>query len=92
MLRLIILIIITIAVLSYFGFNLREFFESGIVRGNYGYVWNWMIHMWDTYLERPAKYLWNDVFIDLIWDSFIENLKRFKQGIGPGFENPEIPR
>lgn len=85
MLRFIILIIIVIAVLSYFGFNLKDFFESDIVRNNFGYVWNFVKYVWENYLARPAKYLWNDVFINLIWDSFIENLQRFKAGQGPSF-------
>lgn len=85
MLRLVILIIIIIAVLSYFGFNLKNFFESDIVRNNFNYVWNFVKYVWENYLARPARYLWNDVFIDLIWDSFIENLQRFKAGQGPSF-------
>lgn len=85
MLRLVILIIIIIAVLSYFGFNLKNFFESDIVRNNFGYAWNFVKYVWETFLARPAKYLWNDVFINLIWDSFIENLQRFKAGQGPSF-------
>ncbi len=91
MLRPVILIIIIIAVLSYFGFNLRGFFESDIVRNNFGFIWEWVSYVWETYLVGPASYLWNDVFIDLIWDSFIENLQRFKQGLGPDFETPQLP-
>jgi len=91
MLRLIIFIIIVIAVLSYFNFNIRNFFESDVVRNNFGYIWNFVKYVWNNFLARPAKYLWNDVFIDLIWNSFIENLQRFKQGQGPTFEPPHIP-
>ncbi len=85
MLKFIIFIIIIIAVLSYFNFDVRKFFESDIVRNNFGFVWNWTKYVWDNYLARPARYLWNDVFINLIWNSFIENLQRFKAGQGPSF-------
>jgi hypothetical protein len=92
MLKLIIFIIIIIAVLSYFNFNIRTFFESDIVRNNFGYVWKWVSYVWNNFLARPAKYLWNDVFVDLIWNSFIENLHRFKEGKGSDFKSPELPR
>ena len=90
--RLVILLIIIIAVLSYFNFDIKKFFESDIVRNNFNYAWNWVMYVWETYLAGPAGYLWNDVFIDLIWNSFIENLQRFKAGQGPGFNIPQLPK
>ena len=92
MLRIIIFIIIIIAVLSYFNFNIRTFFESDIVRNNFGFIWNWTSYVWDNYLKGPANYLWNDVFIDLIWNSFLENLQRFKAGRGSNFDTPQLPK
>jgi len=92
MIRFIILIIIVIAVLSYFNFDLKTFFESDIVRNNFGFIWNWTTYVWDNYLKGPVDYLWNNVFIDLIWNSFIENLNRFKAGQGPDFNTPQLPK
>ncbi len=90
--RLVILLIIIIAVLSYFNFDVKKFFESDMVKNNFGFVWNWTSYIWETYLAGPARYLWNDIFIDLIWNSFLENLHRFKEGKGPNFiENPPQP-
>jgi hypothetical protein len=85
MLRFIILIIIVIVVLSYFKFDFKTFFESDMVKNNFGFVWSWTTYVWENYLQGPADYLWNDVFINLIWNSFIENLQRFKAGQGPNF-------
>jgi len=92
MLRLVIFIIIIIAVLSYFNFNIRTFFESDIVRNNFGFIWNWTSYIWNNYLKAPLEYLWNDVFIDLIWNSFLENLQRFKAGRGSNFDTPQLPK
>ncbi|MCX6731622.1 MAG: hypothetical protein NTX55_01380 [Candidatus Parcubacteria bacterium] len=85
MLRIIILIIIIVAVLSYFNFDVKKFFESDIVKNNFGFVWNWVSYVWENYLRGPLDYFWNDVFINLIWNSFIENLQRFKAGQSPNF-------
>ncbi len=35
---------------------------------------------WDKYLEKPAKYLWNEIFIKLIWSTAVDNLKKIKTG------------
>lgn len=79
MIKFIIFVIIIIAVLSYFNFDIKTFFESDAVRNNFQYVWGWIKYVWNNYLARPFDYLWNDVFINLIWNTFIENLQRLKQ-------------
>lgn len=78
--KLIIIIIIAIIILSYFGFDLRSIVESPESQGNLGYVWGGIIYVWETWLVNPLTYLWNDVFIDLLWDNFIENMERIKAG------------
>lgn len=90
MIRFIILIIIIIAVLSYFNFDFKTFFGSNIVKNNFGFVWNWITYVWNNYLSGPANYLWN-LFIDKIWNSFLENLDRFKAGRGSTLQAPGIP-
>jgi hypothetical protein len=90
MLKFIIFIIIVVAVLSYFNFDIRGFFNSDIVKNNFGFVWDWTLYVWNNYLKGPLGYLWNDIFINLMWNSFIENLQRFKAGQGPDFQTPQV--
>ena len=78
--KLIITIIIAIIILSYFGFDLRAVIESPGTQGNLGYVWGIVVSVWDTYLSNPVSYIWNDIFIDLFWDTFVENMNRLKNG------------
>ncbi len=80
LIKLIIVIIIAIIILSYFGFDLRAIVEAPETQGNLGYVWGLVVHVWDSYLVGPATYLWNDIFIDLLWETFIENMERLKAG------------
>lgn len=78
--KLVLIIIIAIIILSYFGFNLRAIVESPETQGNLGYVWGLLVGTWDNYLAKPVLYLWNDIFIDLMWNSFVDNLERIKAG------------
>ncbi len=72
--RFIILIIIAIAVLSYFGFDLRKIFESDLAKNNFAYVWNWAVYAWDNFLKAPVEYVWNTVIIGILWNLAIQPL------------------
>jgi len=80
LIKFIVLIIIAIVILSYFGFNLREIVESPESQGNLGYVWGLVVSVWDNYLARPLRYLWNDIFVDILWAGFISNMERLRDG------------
>ena len=66
--------------------------ESPQTQSNLKYVWGLTVSIWDDYLARPVLYLWNDIFIDLLWNSFIDNLQRIKAGEPTTIEQlaPEI--
>ena len=50
------------------------------VQDNVSYVWTGVVNFWDRYLAGPADYIWNDVFVDLIWESFIVNMQALRNG------------
>lgn len=59
--KLIILIVVAILILSYWGINLRQVAESNTGQANFGYVaeliskaWAWLVGLWQT---QVAPYL-----------------------------------
>ena len=76
--KLIILIVVALLVLSYFGISLRALVNSPTTQDNISYTASSTVTVWDTYLKVPATYLWNDIFISLIWDPAIQNLKNLR--------------
>ncbi len=92
-LKLILIIIILIIVLSYFNIDIRGAVEAPQTQSNLQYVWGWVALVWADYLRGPALYFWNDIFIDLLWNSFVSNLQRIKQGQPNDFElgAPQVP-
>lgn len=81
-LRFIIVLIIFIIILSFLGVNLKGVFQHPLVKENFSFLYDAGLFIWNKYLEKPAKFLW-DIFKTYIWDSFIENMWRIKQGGSP---------
>ena len=84
--KLIILIVIGIIILSYFGFDLRSIIESPPSESNLGYVRGLLVSAWTNYLMQPVTYFWNNIFIDLLWRTFVSNFERLRDGEQTDFE------
>ena len=89
----IVIIVVALLILSYYGFSLRTLVQSPTTQDNFGYVATTTVTFWDKYLQQPANYLWNDVFIDLIWDPGIRNLTAMKNNQPTDIQNssPTLP-
>ncbi|MFA6432381.1 MAG: hypothetical protein WCV82_00985 [Candidatus Paceibacterota bacterium] len=79
LIKIILIIIIGLLVLSYFGINLRQLVNTPTNKDNVSYVASTTITVWDSYLKVPASYAWR-IFIDLIWTPAIDNLEAMKEG------------
>lgn len=76
--KLILLIIVALLVISYFGINLRQLVSSPTTQDNVSYVASTTVAVWNDYLKGPVTYLWNKIFLDLIWLPAVANLKNQK--------------
>jgi hypothetical protein len=74
LIKMIIIIIIAIAIVSWYGFDLKTFFTSPQAMKNYSYVWNIITDVWTNYLATPAGKLW-DIWVQYIWSPFMDMLK-----------------
>jgi Flp pilus assembly pilin Flp len=61
----IIVIIIALVVLGYFGFNIKDIFNSPTVQANLNSAWNFVVMVWNNYLSGPVLYVWN-----ILWNLF----------------------
>ncbi len=73
--KLIILVIIAIAVLSYYGVDIKEFVTSPQVQKNFGYVGNFIKGIWSDYLASPAGKVW-DLWQGYVWTPLINILNK----------------
>ncbi len=84
LIRFVVLLLIAIVVLGFFGISLKSVFQKQSVQENLSFVWQTTQYVWNTYLAVPAQYAWN-IFYNLLWRSFLENAERLKRGELPNF-------
>lgn len=78
--KAILLIVVALVVLGFFGYNLRDIVDSPTVSENLRYAWGLVVKLWNVVLVRPALWLWDNVVIDLLWNNA---QKIFKIGAPP---------
>ena len=49
--KMIIIIVIALVVLGYYGFNLKEVLDSGTVKENLLTFWNWIVAGWNYLVD-----------------------------------------
>lgn len=86
MIKYIILALILIIVLSFFGYDLRAIVEAPLTQSNLHYAWSGVVIGWD-YVKGPITYLYNNVFIGILWQAFLHNLARINAGAPTELEN-----
>jgi len=82
-------IFIIILILSYFGFNLKEFMLSDSVQNNLGFIWDWIIKLWKDYLKPIYDFLssWFGPYIS----NTLDGLKSGNYDISGNIPNNLIP-
>ncbi|HXK39343.1 MAG TPA: hypothetical protein VJ837_00720 [Candidatus Paceibacterota bacterium] len=88
--KIILLIVVGLVVLGYFGINIADVLASPVVRDNLAYAWDVTLRVWDSYLQVPAEWLWDNV-LRLIWELFTNGLEDLRNGDGPSSLIPDAP-
>ncbi len=78
--------LLLILVLSYFHISIRAVVESPDTQDNLHYVGGGSKSIWNDYFKEPLSYLWNDVFVNIFWASFINNMERIRDGQPTDYE------
>ena len=59
LIKTIIVVVIALIVLGYFGFNVRDIINSPTVQANLSSAWDLVSNVWNNYLAAPVMYVWN---------------------------------
>jgi hypothetical protein len=82
--KIIIILVIALLILSYYGFDLRKTVESPTTQSNFSYVTVFVSGIWNTYLKAPVMYVWNEIFLKYIWASALDVMQHGSKGLTGG--------
>ncbi len=82
----IILVIAFIIASFYFDFDLKEAVEDEKTQSNFNYIKTHVVKFYNKNLSSHVDYLWNDIFIDIFWDSFVKDMKNLNLKEKTSFE------
>jgi hypothetical protein len=63
--QIVVLLVIALIVLGYFGFNIQNILESGTVKKNLEYSWGLVKNFWNNFLSKPFHFVWDKIIIDI---------------------------
>ena len=69
LIKAIIVIIIALVVLGYFGFNVKDIINGPVVQENLHSAWSFVLNIWTNYLKEPFVKVFG-----MIWQ-FIQSVK-----------------
>lgn len=74
LLRFLLGVVLIIVFISLLGYSVeQDVVQNEAVQSNFSYVISWLGGLWDNHLASPILYVWNDIFIDLLWQPFVQS-------------------
>ncbi len=64
--KFIVIIIIAVLILSYYGINLEEIAKSPAARANFGFIKESVLWIWNVILKTPVMFIWDVILMPLI--------------------------
>jgi len=74
LIKMIVVIVIALIILGYFGFNIKDIIESDSVQTNLQYVWGFVKTFWNNYLAAPIIFVWDKFVVGVLWHLIQEGL------------------
>lgn len=74
LIKMIVVIVVALIVLGYFGFNVKDIMSGDTVQGNLGYVWDFIKTFWNNYLAAPFIFIWDKIIVGIVWKVFTNGL------------------
>ena len=74
--KTIIIIVVALIVLGYFGFDVENIMKSEKVQKNLNYVWDIISKVWNLYLAAPVMFVWDKFFVGVVWKTIVTTLNK----------------
>jgi|GEM_PF-5988426 len=62
-LKIIILIVIALAILAYYGFDIKRLIDSPAFQEKISFIWGWLKDFWTNYIWGSIVAFWNTIAV-----------------------------
>ncbi len=76
--QLIVILVIVLIVLGYFGFNLPAIIQSPGVQTNLHYAWDLAVLAWNNVIIGGIDFVWNHVVMGLLWHNIVAGIDKLE--------------
>lgn len=77
--RDIIIIVVAVLALNYFGFDVKGWIDSPQVKAVIGPALEFIENIWTNHILGFILYLWNDIIIGVVWNWIVSITDKVKQ-------------
>ena len=67
LIKTIIVIVIALIILGYFGFNIGDIINGPTVQANLHGAWDFISKIWNDYLSVPFVFVWDKIVVGILW-------------------------
>lgn len=87
--RTLVVVIIILVILGLMGISVQDdVVENPQVQENTSYVWSGVVYAWNTYLAEPLRFIWEEIIVNILWETFAVNMERLRAGEPPTYFSP----
>lgn len=61
-----VIILVVLLILAYFGLNLRSIVSSPTFQDNWSYVTSGLSYIWNSFLKGAFEYVWNQIVVPVV--------------------------
>ena len=74
LIKTIIVIVIALIILGYFGFNINDIISGPTVQANLHTAWDFVLMIWNNYLAASFFLIWNKFIIGILWKFILAHI------------------
>lgn len=92
MIKILLFIVLVLVALGLMGVSVEhDVVGNPGVQENVSYVSTGAVGFWNTYLAQPARWVWEELIVGILWETFARNMGRLRDGQTPtDFTNPNL--
>ncbi len=88
--KIVAIIVITLIVLGFFGFNIQKIINSPTVSGNLNYAWGLTVNLWNKVIVASATWVWDKIIVPVFWNPLMWVVNKIGGKVSEEYKTPPL--